>query len=111
MEDSCGFPLAANLLPSAEDATRTQPEPGALVWVQVPPEFVETQIPPEFVEAQLPPPLLATATNLVPSADEAMAVQFVIGALVCVQVWASAKLAVNKVVKATSRFLKFFIGI
>jgi hypothetical protein len=104
-----GFPIAANLLPSAEDVTRTQPAPGALVWVQVPPEFVETQIPPESIRTQLPPE--ATATNLVPSADEAMAVQFVIGALVSVQVWASAKLAVSKAVKATSRFLKFFIGV
>jgi hypothetical protein len=32
------------------------------------------------------------------------------GALVCVQVWASAKLAVRKAVEATSRILKVFIG-
>jgi len=56
------------------------------------------------------PPRSATATNLVPSADEAMEVQFVFGALVCVQIWASAKLAVSKTVEANSRILKFFIG-
>ena len=92
--------MAANLAPSAEEATRNQPDWGALVCVQVAPEFVETQMP------LLP----AVATNLVPSADEATAVQFVSGALVCVQVWASAKLAVSKAVEAASRILKFFIG-
>jgi hypothetical protein len=57
------------------------------------------------------PPGLATATSLVPSADEATAVQFVSGALVCVQVWVSAKLAVSKTGEATNRILKCFIGV
>jgi uncharacterized protein (UPF0212 family) len=56
------------------------------------------------------PLLPAVATNLVPSADEATAVQFVSGALVCVQVWANAKLAVSKAVEANSRIRKVFIG-
>jgi hypothetical protein len=66
-------------------------------------------VAPEFVETQMPP-RSATATNSVPSADEAIPVQFVTGALVCVQFWASAKLAVSKAVEATSRILKVFIG-
>jgi hypothetical protein len=66
-------------------------------------------VAPEFVETQMPL-ALATATNLVPSADEATAVQFVTGALVCVHVWANVKLAVSKAAEATSRFPKVFIG-
>lgn len=53
---------------------------------------------------------LAAAANLVPSAEEAMETQFVLGALVCVQVWANVKLAVSKAVEATGRIPKFFIG-
>jgi hypothetical protein len=92
--------MATNLAPSAEEATRNQPDWGAPVCIQVSPELVETQMPP----------LLAAAASLVPSADEATAVQFVSGALVCVQVWASTKLAASKAVETTSRILKFFIG-
>jgi hypothetical protein len=54
--------------------------------------------------------LSLTATSLVPSAEEAMEVQALVGALVCVQVWAETKLAVSKAVEATSRILKVFIG-
>jgi len=50
------------------------------------------------------------ATSLFPSADEASPHQPASGALVCVQVCASVKLAVSKAVEATSRILKFFIG-
>jgi hypothetical protein len=43
------------------------------------------------------PPELTTATNLVPSAEDATEVQLVIGALVWVQVWANAKFAPHKI--------------
>ena len=67
---------ATNLVPSAEEATEVQYQLGALVWVQLAPEFVEVQI-------QL---LKPAATNLVPSADEATEDRKLWGALVNVQV-------------------------
>jgi hypothetical protein len=71
---------------------------GALVCIQVSPEFVETQMPP----------LLAAAANLAPSADEATDVQFVCGALVCVQVWANAAFAPHQKAEINSRCLNIF---
>jgi len=50
---------------------------GGLACIQVPPEFVEIQMP-----------FFALAAILLPSAEEAMVVQLLLGALVCVQVWA-----------------------
>ena len=46
-------------------------------------------------------PPRATATTLLPSAEQAMEVQLVLGALVCVQVWETAELtAINSVPQA-----------
>jgi hypothetical protein len=71
----------------------------------------EVQLIPELVEVQTKLGLCpARAANLVPSADETTRRQAMFGALVCVQVWASAKLAVSKAVRTTSRILKVFIG-
>jgi hypothetical protein len=53
---------------------------GALVGVQLSPEFVDVKIGPTE----------AAATSFVPSADEARETQLVLGALVNVQVWAQA---------------------
>jgi len=64
---------------------------------------------PESVEVKIEPS--PAATSLVPSADEATQLQELVGALVCVQVWASAKLAVIKAIEATSRILKVFITV
>jgi hypothetical protein len=71
---------AASLLPSAEAATERHVKTGASFETQVVPEFVEVKIEPENVPA----------SNFVPSADEATADQELVGALVCVQVWANA---------------------
>ncbi len=61
-------PAAIRVPPSAEEATLTQLESGAVVCIQFKPELVETKIgPPE------PLPWLAT-TSRVPSAEEATAV-------------------------------------
>jgi hypothetical protein len=74
----------------------------------------DIHVAPESVEVIIEPS--PTATSLVPSADEATQPQppsqpqSLVGALVCVQVWASTKLAASKAVEATSRILKFFIG-
>ena len=67
--------------------------PGVLVVVQEAPASAETQTVP----------LVATATSLVPSAEEATEDQLLVGALVCVQVWADVELtAVNQPQKAAA---------
>jgi hypothetical protein len=58
---------------------------GALLCAQVMPESAETKMGP------LVPAPPAAATSLVPSADEATATQFVLGARLAVQVWARAE--------------------
>ena len=47
------------------------------------------QVVPEFVDRYTSPGQQVTAAILLPSAEQAPEVQFVSGALVCVQVWAS----------------------
>jgi len=62
---------AISLAPSAEEATdHHQRSVGALVGVQVAPESADVNMPP----------LTATATNLVPSAEDAMAFHCLLGA-------------------------------
>jgi hypothetical protein len=69
----------------------------------------DTHVAPESVEVKIEPS--PAATSLVPSGDEATQLQpKLVGALVGVQVWASAKLAVSKAVEVSSRILKRFIG-
>ena len=67
---------------------------------------------PEFVEAYISPASTA-ATSVVPSAEDAMAIQFVRGALVCVQVWADAAKVIPRQAHPTdtvdSRYLMDFI--
>jgi hypothetical protein len=59
---------------------------GALVCVQVAPEFVEVKTAPPEMRTPLEYVGLSAATNLAPSAEEATEVQLLLGALVCVQV-------------------------
>jgi hypothetical protein len=88
------------LVPSAEEATQLHKLCGTSFDIHVAPESVEVKIERE-----------PTATSLDPSADEATQLQAtLVGALVRVQVWASAKLAVSIAVEATSRILKYLIG-
>ena len=68
---------ATNLTPSAEEAMENHAlSEAAEVCSQLVPAFVEQNIPPR----------LAIAANLFPSAEDVTETQFVIGALVCVQV-------------------------
>lgn len=93
---------AANLHPSAEEATQFHGYSGTLF---------DVQLAPELVEVKIEPIIGFTATSLFPSADEATQVQPpLVGALVSVQVWAETRLAVSKAVETTSRILKIFIG-
>ena len=71
---------AANRAPSAEEATAAHVFDSKKAWIQV--------FPPS-VERQMPEP--ATATSLLPSAEEAMPNQMaLVSALLRVQVWAIA---------------------
>ena len=56
------MPPAANLFPSAEDATENQFKKGASVM---------TQVAPPLVEVLISPGPLSAATNLLPSAEDA----------------------------------------
>jgi hypothetical protein len=49
---------------------------------------------------------LPAATNLVPSAEEAIETQFVLGALVCVQVWAKVGLGAVNMAPTAATFSK-----
>jgi hypothetical protein len=49
------------------------------------------------------------AISLLPSADEATASQLLLGALVCIQVWANAKSATISVAAANKRILAAFM--
>ena len=71
--------MAASLVPSADDAIPFQVRFGALLDCHVAPKLVEAKIPP----------LLMTATTLLPSAEQAMACQLLVGAPVWVHVCAA----------------------
>ena len=71
------------MAPSAELATAFQLSLGTLLLAQLAPAFVEVKMPPSD----------AAATRFAPSAEEAMAVQELWGALVFVQLWAEARQA------------------
>jgi len=78
-----GSATAASLLPSAEIATEVQCNDDTVFEPQSAPPFVEVKIGP----AEAGPP--AATTSLLPSAEEAAAYHKLVGAVVCVQVWAS----------------------
>jgi hypothetical protein len=72
---------ATNLVPSAEEATDTQALLGATVCAHVTPESAEVQIgPPIHSWRSKLYVFAATATSLVPSADEAAHDQMLLGA-------------------------------
>ena len=71
----------ANLLPSAEIPSEDQVLGGILLVIQKVPEFVERYMKPGDEVAAI----------FVPSAEQATEFQFVLGALVGVQVWANAE--------------------
>jgi len=50
-----------------------------------------------------------TTINLAPSADDATQFQFLLGALVCVQVWAQAKFKPLQAAAISNRILIVFI--
>ena len=100
------LPLSAtSLVPSADEATQTQLL-GEAVSAHVRPEVVETKMCPEVVGVSA----CAAAASTVPSADEATLVQKLLGALVCVQVWAKTELTIIKMAMPGSSILKIFIG-
>lgn len=95
-------PVAAiSLVPFAEEATESQNQVafGTLF---------DSHASPEFVEVQTAGPSSGIATSIVPSADDAMQCQLaLLGAMVCVQVWANEKFAaanpLQKTIAASNR--------
>ena len=90
-------------LPSADEETNVNSPESASFGTQVVPELVEVQI-----DSPLRP--LFTATNLLPSAEEATENQKLLGAVVWTHVWASSDvLAPHKKIKLTkgSRMIDF----
>ena len=54
-------------------------------------------------------PPAATATNLLPSAEEAIEAQFVMGALVCVQTWANEDWTEAKPLRAAAASARYLL--
>jgi hypothetical protein len=96
---------ATSLVPSADETMDTQLL-GEAVSVHVSPESVEIKMFPELVGVLA----CAAAASTVPSAEEATLVQKLLGALVCVQVWAKTQLTIIKMAGTGSNVLKIFIG-
>ena len=86
-------------MPSAEEHTNAQPLVGAGVAIHADPELVETYTRPPST----------TPTNLLPSAELATEVQFVMGALVWTQFWADPG-RTRPNTRAVSRTSIAFIG-
>jgi hypothetical protein len=98
------YAAAIKCVPSADEATANHSPDGTLLDVHEAPEFVEVYIPLAYG---------ITATNFVPSAEDATACQSLVGEKVFVQVWPNTEAPEkNKNAPASidSRKAKSFIG-